>query len=48
VILNAGMSSKIQGRWIWVRIGDAVTALGCIAIFWFAWMCNFLSFGTRF
>jgi len=47
-ILNAGMSSKIPGRWIWVRIGDAVTALGCIALFWFAWICNFLSFGTKF
>ncbi|HUK29538.1 MAG TPA: serine hydrolase domain-containing protein [Candidatus Acidoferrum sp.] len=48
VILNAGMSSKIQGRWIWTRIGDALTALGCIALFWFAWMCNFLSWGTKF
>jgi hypothetical protein len=48
VILNAGISSKMPGRWIWARIGDAVTALGCIALFWFAWMCNFLSFGTKF
>lgn len=48
VVLNAGMSSKMPGRWIWTRIGDAVTALGCIALFWFAWICNFLSLGTKF
>ena len=48
VVLNAGISSKMPGRWIWARIGDAVTALGCIALFWLAWMCNFLSFGTKF
>jgi CubicO group peptidase (beta-lactamase class C family) len=48
VILNAGISSKMPGRWVWAKVGDAVTALGCVALFWFAWTCNFLSFGTRF
>jgi CubicO group peptidase (beta-lactamase class C family) len=48
LILNAGISSKMPGRWAWTRIGDAVTALGALALFWLAWMCNFLSFGTRF
>jgi CubicO group peptidase (beta-lactamase class C family) len=48
VIVNAGMSSKMPGRWRWTRIGDALTALGCIALIWFAWICNFLSSGTKF
>jgi CubicO group peptidase (beta-lactamase class C family) len=48
VILNAGISSKMPGRWWLAKFGDFITALGCIALFWFAWVCNFLSFSTRF
>ena len=48
VVLNAGISSKMPGRWWLAKFGDFITALGCIAMFWFAWVCNLLAFSTRF
>ena len=48
VLLGALRSWRSQNRWILAKWGDIVTALGCVALVWFACTCNLLHIGTRF
>lgn len=48
VVLGAIRSWRSQNRWMLAKLGDMLTAAGCIALVWFACTCNLLHIGTRF
>lgn len=48
VIFYALRSWGKPKRWLLSRIGDTAVALGCLALVWLAWICNFLHIGTKF
>src|SRR5579863_2008443 len=48
VVVGALRSWRSQNRWMLAKLGDMVTALGCVALVWFACTCNLLHIGTKF
>lgn len=48
VLMNVIRSWRTPNRWMLSKIGDLVTLFGCIALVWFAYICRFLHWGTRF
>jgi len=48
VLVNVIRSWRGPNRWVLCKLGNVVTLFGCIALIWFACVCNFLHVGTRF
>jgi len=48
VLMNVIRSWRTPNRWLLSKIGDLVTLFGCVALIWFAYICRFLHWGTRF
>jgi len=48
VVVGALRSWRSQNRWMLAKLGDMVTAMGCVALVWFACTCNLLHIGTKF
>ena len=47
-IVYAVRSWKTTETWKWAKLCDTIIALACIAWVWFAYIGNFLHFGTKF
>jgi len=48
VIFDTARSLFSTNVWAAAKLWNVVTALGCVALLWFAWMCHLLSFSTRY
>jgi hypothetical protein len=48
VLVNVIRSWRSPKRWVLSKFGDTITLSGCVALIWFACVCNFLHVGTRF
>ena len=48
VVVNALRSAGTSGRWVWVKVHDAATALACVCLVWFLFTMNLMNFNTHF